>query len=212
MNENTFTNCFVKMSKKSPDKEERILKAAIRVFARKGFFNARISEIAKEAGVADGTIYLYFQNKYDLLISILEREMGRIVNRVKQELSSLSDPREKLERYALLHLNLVEENRDLAELFQLELRQSYKFFRERHQRKFAEYVNIISAIVREGQAQGIFRQDIKPGIFKRAFFGALDEMSRFWILSSRKKYRVSTAAKQIASFFLEGILSPSARS
>lgn len=199
------------MPKKSKDKEERILRAAIKVFARKGFFNARISEIAKEAGVADGTIYLYFHNKYDLLVSIFEKEMGRIITRMKEELAVLPDPRQKLERYAFLHLNLVEEYRDLAELFQIELRQSYKFMKNYRHRKFAEYVNIISAVVREGQAQGIFRQEVKPGIFKRAFFGALDEMSRFWILSPRKKYRISTAAKQIASFFLEGILTEAAR-
>ncbi len=194
------------MPKKSKDKEERILKAAIKIFAQKGFYNARISEIAKEAGVADGTIYLYFRNKYDLLITIFEREMSRIIQQVRQELEVLPDAKSKLERYAFLHLNLVEEYRDLAELFQVELRQSYKFMKEYRFRKFAEYVNIISAIVREGQAAGLFRRDVKPGIFKRAFFGALDEMSRFWVLSPRKKYSISTAAKQIASFFLEGIL------
>ncbi|NPB09922.1 MAG: TetR/AcrR family transcriptional regulator [Thermodesulfobacteria bacterium] len=199
------------MPKKTKDKEDRILKAAIKVFAQKGFFNARISEIAKEAGVADGTIYLYFRNKYDLLVTIFDREMTRIIQRVKEELASLPDARAKLERYAYLHLSLVEEYRDLAELFQVELRQSYKFMKDYRHRKFAEYVNIISAVVREGQAAGIFRRDVKPGIFKRAFFGALDEMSRFWILSSRKKYSVSTAAKQIASFFLEGILTEEAR-
>ncbi len=199
------------MPKKSKDKEERILRAAVKVFAEKGFFNARISEIAKEAGVADGTIYLYFRSKYDLLIAIFEREFSRILQRAKEELATLPDARAKLERYALLHLRLVEENRDLAELFQIELRQSYKFLRDHHHRKFAEYVNLISKIVREGQAAGIFRKDVKPGIFKRAFFGALDEMSRFWILSPRKKYRVNTAAKQIASYFLEGILTEEAR-
>ena len=199
------------MPKKTKDKEERILAAAIKVFAEKGFFNARISEVAKEAGVADGTIYLYFRSKYDLLVAIFEREFGRILQRMKEELAALPDARAKLERYALLHLSLVEENRHLAELFQIELRQSYKFMKDHHHRKFAEYVNLISKIVREGQAAGLFRQDVKPGIFKRAFFGALDEMSRFWILSSRKKYRVNTAAKQIASFFLEGILTEEAR-
>ncbi len=199
------------MPKRSKDKEEKILKAAIKVFAEKGFFNARISEVAKEAGVADGTIYLYFRSKYDLLVAIFEREFGRILQRIKEELATLPDARTKLEHYALFHLSLVEENRHLAELFQIELRQSYKFMKDHHHRKFAEYVNLISKIVREGQASGLFRKDVKPGIFKRAFFGALDEMSRFWILSPRKKYRVNTAAKQIASFFLEGILSEEVR-
>ncbi|HFB83756.1 MAG TPA: TetR/AcrR family transcriptional regulator, partial [Thermodesulfatator sp.] len=190
---------------------QKILQAAIKVFARKGFFNSRISEIAKEAGVADGTIYLYFNNKYDILITIFEKEMGAIIQKVKSELAGIDDPRKKLERFAYLHLSLVEENRDLAEVIQVELRQSTKFMKEYRNKKFAEYVNIISGIVRGGQASGVFRQDVMPGIFKRAFFGALDEMSRFWILSPRKKYSIATAARQISSFFLEGILTDEAR-
>ena len=191
---------------KIADKHEKIIQAAIRVFARNGFYNSKIAEIAKEANVADGTIYLYFNNKYDILITIFEEEIGKIIARVKQEMSRIEDPREKLVRFAQIHLSLVEENRDLAEVIQVELRQSSKFMKEYRNKKFAEYLNIISQIVRQGQADGIFREDVMPGIFKRAFFGALDEMSRFWVLSPKKKYSVNTAARQISSFFLEGIL------
>ncbi len=191
---------------KVADKHGRIIQAAIRVFARNGFFNSRIAEIAKEANVADGTIYLYFNNKYDILITIFEEEMGKIIARVKQEIARFDDPRDKLQHFALLHLSLVEKDKELAELIQVELRQSSKFIKEYRNRKFAEYLHIISQIVKEGQKKGIFRQDIRPGIFKRAFFGALDEMSRFWVLSSKKKYSVRTAARQISQFFLNGIL------
>ncbi len=191
---------------KVADKHGRIIQAAIRVFARNGFFNSRIAEIAKEANVADGTIYLYFNNKYDILITIFEEEMGKIIARVKQEIAKFDDPRDKLHHFALLHLSLVEKDKELAELIQVELRQSSKFIKEYRNRKFAEYLHIISQIVREGQKRGIFRQDIRPGIFKRAFFGALDEMSRFWVLSSKKKYSVRTAARQISQYFLNGIL------
>ncbi len=191
---------------KVADKHGRIIQAAIKVFARNGFFNSRIAEIAKEANVADGTIYLYFNNKYDILITIFEEEMGKIIARVKQEIAKYDDPREKLYHFALLHLSLVEKDKDLAELIQVELRQSSKFIKEYKNRKFAEYLHIIAQILKEGQQQGIFRQDVKPGIFKRSFFGAMDEMSRFWVLSSRKKYSVKTAATQISQYFLNGIL------
>ena len=191
---------------KVADKHEKIIQSSIKVFARNGFFNSRIAEIAKEANVADGTIYLYFNNKYDILVTIFEEEIGKIIARVKQELTLIEDPAEKLERFAALHLSLAEDNRDLAEIIQVELRQSSKFMKEYRNKKFAEYVNIISQIVRHGQEIGVFRADVMPGIFKRAFFGALDEMSRFWVLSSRKKYSVSTAAKQISDFFINGIL------
>jgi len=196
---------------KVADKHEKILKAAIKVFAHNGFFNSRIAEIAEEANVADGTVYLYFNNKYDILITIFEEEIGKIIARVKQKIAACDDPREKLECFAHLHLSLVEENRDLAEVIQVELRQSSKFMKEYRNKKFAEYLNIISQIIRQGQAQEIFRAEVMPGIFKRAFFGALDEMSRFWVLSSRKKYSVATAAKQISDYFLCGILTEKAR-
>ncbi len=191
---------------KVADKHGRIIQAAIKVFARNGFFNSRISEIAKEANVADGTIYLYFNNKYDILITIFEEEMGKIIASVKQKLASTEDPCEKLEIFAFQHLSLVEKDRDLAEIIQVELRQSSKFMKEYRNRKFAEYLQIISNIVREGQEKELFRKEVMPGIFKRAFFGALDEMSRFWVLSSKKKYCVKTAARQISHFFLDGIL------
>ena len=191
---------------KVADKHKKIVQAAIKIFAEKGFFSARISEIAKEANVADGTIYLYFNNKYDILVTIFEDEMGKIIARVKHELSLYDDPREKLRIFARFHLGIVEENRHLAEVIQVELRQNSKFMREYRNKKFAEYLNLISSIVREGQAEGVFRDDVSPGIFKRAFFGAVDEMSRFWVLSSRKKYQPAEAAEQISSFFIDGIL------
>ena len=191
---------------KIADKHDKIIQAAIKVFARNGFFNSRISEIAKEANVADGTIYLYFNNKYDILITIFEEEIGKIIANIKNELSKVEDPREKLQLFAKLHLEIVEKNRDLAEVIQVELRQSSKFMKEYRNRKFAEYLQIISQTIREGQRLGVFRSDVMPGVFKRAYFGALDEMSRFWVLSSRKKYSTKTAAKQISSYFLEGIV------
>lgn len=218
MNESTFIN----LSKPSPtytwspmkitDKHGKIIRAAIRIFARNGFYNSRIAEIAKEANVADGTIYLYFNNKYDILVTVFEEEIGKVIARVKQEIGAIDHPWEKLERFAYLHLRLVEENRDLAEVIQVELRQSSKFMKEYRNKKFAEYLNIIAQIVRAGQNQGVFRQEIMPGVFKRAFFGALDEMSRFWVLSSKKKYSVSTAARQISDYFLRGIMTDDARS
>lgn len=191
---------------KVADKHKKIVKAATKVFAEKGFFSARISEIAKEAKVADGTIYLYFNNKYDILVTIFEEEMGKIIARLKHELALHDDPIEKLKIFARFHLGIVEENRHLAEVIQVELRQSNKFMKEYRNKKFAEYLNLISHIVREGQDAGIFKQDVSPGIFKRAFFGAVDEMSRFWVLSSRGKYKTDSAAEQISSFFLQGIL------
>ncbi|MCX8011534.1 MAG: TetR family transcriptional regulator [Desulfobacterota bacterium] len=188
------------------NKHDRILKAALKVFAEKGFYNTRISDIAKEADVADGTIYLYFKNKDDLLISLFEEEVGKICNSMKEEMSKTSDLVEKLRVFASSHLNLVLKNRELAEVMQVELRQSAKFMREYVNKSFINYINLLREVIHEGQKKGIFRDDIAPGIVKRAFFGALDEMARYWILSSTKKYKPTDCARAISEIFIQGLL------
>ena len=187
------------------DKHSKITQAAVKVFARKGFFNARISDIAKEAKVADGTIYLYFNNKYDILISLFEDEIGKIILQVKLLLEKESDPCEKLHIFAKHHLLLLEEKKDLAEVLQMELRQSNKFMKEYRNTKFIEYIDIISAIIHQGQESGIFNKDISPGIAKRAIFGALDEMSRLWVLADDPHYTIEETARQVCTLFLSGL-------
>ncbi|MEW6594077.1 MAG: TetR/AcrR family transcriptional regulator [Thermodesulfobacteriota bacterium] len=191
---------------RTADKHSKIIEAAIKVFSRKGFYNARISDIAKEAQVADGTIYLYFNNKYDILISLFEEEIGKIILEVKLLTEQESDPREMLRLFALHHLRMMEEKRELAEVLQMELRQCNKFMREYRNTKFIEYVDIVSAIVKKGMEMGLFRAEVLPGVFKRAFFGALDETARLWVLSPDHSYTIDEAAAQISAFFLEGIL------
>ncbi len=193
---------------KAADKHSKIIHASTKVFAKKGFFNARISDIAKEAKVADGTIYLYFNNKFDILISVFEEEIGALIEQVSSSLATESDPRKQLEIFATRHLTMMKKNRNLAEVIQIELRQSAKQIKDYRNNKFSEYIDIISTIIKTGQAQNIFRADIKPGIAKRAFFGALDEISRIWSISLEKEYTVEETISQIMSFFLSGMLVP----
>jgi TetR/AcrR family fatty acid metabolism transcriptional regulator len=195
-----------KMKNKSNEKYYRIINAATKIFAKKGFFQAKVSEIAKEAKVADGTIYLYFENKDSILISLFEEQMKRVLDDMRAEISKETGAVKKIEKFALNHLKLIEQNKDVAEIIQVELRQSTKFMKEYKNEKFAEYLNLIGDIIQEGQEEGIFKKGIMPGIAKRAFVGALDEMSRFWVLSSRKKYDIETAAKQISEYFLSGLV------
>ena len=190
---------------KKPEKYKSILDAAVRVFARKGFYHARVSEIAREAGVADGTIYLYFQNKDDILISLFEEGMNLVIGHVKTEIAQTDDPLEKIRCFARAHMSLLESRSELAEVIQVELRQSSKFMKEYRNEKFYEFLDVISSIVKEGQAKGCIRADVQPGVVKRALFGALDEMGRYWVLSSQGKYSIDKAAEQIAEFFIRGI-------
>jgi len=194
------------MKSKSNEKYYRIINAATKIFAKKGFFQTKVSEIAKEAKVADGTIYLYFENKDSILISLFEEQMKRVLDDMREAISKETGAVKKIEKFALNHLKLIEQNKDVAEIIQVELRQSSKFMKEYKNEKFAEYLNLIGDIIQEGQKEGIFKKEIIPGIAKRAFFGALDEMSRFWVLSSRRKYDIETAAKQISEYFLSGLV------
>lgn len=186
-------------------KHEKILKAAIKVFAKNGFHNSKISQIAKEAGVADGTIYLYFKNKDDILIRLFEEKLDEIISELREDLEKVDDAREKFKIFVRKHLSTLESNRNLAEVISVELRQSHKFMKEYHPEKFGEYLNILSLIIREGKEEGLFRSDVMPGIVKRSIFGALDEMVLYWVLTPTPKYELETSIIQVTEFFLKGL-------
>jgi TetR/AcrR family fatty acid metabolism transcriptional regulator len=196
---------------KDENKHQKILRAAIKVFSEKGFYNSRVSEIAKEANVADGTIYLYFKNKDDILISLFEEEFGKVVRNMRAELAREKDALQKIKRFAIIHLSIVSHHPHLAEVMGVEVRQSTKFMKEYINQPFIEYLNIIRSVVIEGQETGLLRRDLTPGVMKRALFGALDEMARYWVLSTKKKHSIDEAALQISDIFIRGMMSEDAR-
>jgi TetR/AcrR family fatty acid metabolism transcriptional regulator len=187
------------------DKYQKIIQAATRVFASKGFYNAKVSDVAREADVADGTIYLYFKNKDDLLISIFENSMDTFIDTVERTIRGVTDPVEKLRRFIKLHLELVENNQDIAQVLQIELRQSSKFMKEYAATKFRDYLDLISKILDEGQKKGVFRKEINPMVVKRAIFGAIDEMALDWVLLKKKKYTMLEVGDQLCTMFVEGL-------
>jgi len=193
--------------KTNNDKRERILKAATHVFAQYGFYNSTITKIAKEADVADGTIYLYFKNKDDLLISLFEEEMTKIILKVKEEIAREEGFENKIRKFIQVHLDLIAENKELAEVLQIELRQSHKFMKEYMGTKLNDYLNIIASIINQGQKRGEVRADIIPGIAKRILFGALDELSGFWVLSKNKRYSLSLSGQMVGDIFVSGVTS-----
>lgn len=187
------------------DKNSRIIEAATRVFAEKGFFKATVSDVARAAEVAEGTIYLYFKNKDDLLISIFESSMDMFIREMEEELAGVSDVKERLRRLITLHLSLVESHRALAQVLHVELRQSTMFMREYKGDKLKQYLKFIQAVIEDGQSQGIFRKDADPYVLRRTIFGALDEVGLKWVLSKRKG-PLEQFSKQIADLFLNGLV------
>jgi len=186
------------------DKHAAILRAAIRVFANNGYFNSKVADIAKEAGVADGTVYLYFKSKEEILHSIFDRSMEEAISEGRKRLATISDPKERLRRIALLHLERLGADRDLAVVFQVELRGSTKFMEEFSAAGFAEYLGLIRATFEEGQRAGAFRKELNPKVVAKVLFGALDEMATNWILSKRR-YKLAPMADQVLDIFLNGV-------
>jgi len=185
-------------------KRERILDAAVLEIARRGFYGTSVSAIARRAGVADGTIYLYFKNKDQILISIFERAMGRFIGEGKERLARTSDAEAKLRDLVGLHLSVMGRDRDLAIIFQVELRHSLHFLDIFSRSRMREYLGIIATIVEQGQEEGRFRKGIDPLFTAKAIFGILDEMTTDWVLSS-KNTRLESRTDPVAFLILGGL-------
>jgi len=186
------------------DKREAILKGAVRTFAERGFFSAQVADIARAAGVAAGTVYLYFKGKDDLLVSIFDRTMREAISEGRSALTDIADPVERLRRIARLHLGRLGRDRDLAVVFQVELRQSTKFMEQFSSTGVRTYLGIIRDVIAEGQAAGAFRRDLSPTQVAKIFFGALDEMATNWILS-RRRYALAGEADAVVDLLVEGM-------
>jgi TetR/AcrR family fatty acid metabolism transcriptional regulator len=193
--------------KRTQDKRDRILEAAVKVFARKGYFAARVADIASQAGVADGTIYLYFRSKEDILVSLFDEIMAEHIEKGRGEIATVEGTAARLRVIAQHHLRLLGANRDLAVVFQVELRQSTKFMERFTAGWLHDYLAIIAEVIEEGQSDGSLRPDLSRRLATKAFFGALDEMVTSWVLSS-KEYDLVSQASPVVDLFLRGAAAP----
>jgi TetR/AcrR family transcriptional regulator, fatty acid metabolism regulator protein len=178
---------------RSGDKRERILIAAERIFARHGFFAARVSEIAREAGVADGTIYLYFKSKDDLLISLFENRMKQVNDKLRQAIAG-KPPTEQLRAFIQAYLQLVSDEPTAAEVLTIELRQSSKFMKEYDNPQFADFLRMLGGIIADGQARGELDASVPSHIAARMIFGIVDELALAWVLAKQPLRSAAAAA------------------
>jgi TetR/AcrR family fatty acid metabolism transcriptional regulator len=189
---------------RDPAKPQQIIDAAIRVFARTGYYNSRVSDIAREAGIASGTIYLYFKTKDEILVTLFREKMAEWVAYVRREIASEPDAVAKLQRLVALHFSVLEQNPELAEVVQVELRQGQKFFRGASAREVSAYFDLIGSIIEEGVAAGQFRPDVPVKVATKVLFGAMDQMATSWVLGKRG-YRLRDTAEAVASILLKGV-------
>jgi len=190
----------------TPDTDKRvlILDAATRVFAERGFFAAQVADIARRAGIAAGTVYLYFRSKDELLINVFDRTMQDAIREGREALATIDDPTDRLRRIAGLHLTRLGSDRDLAVVFQVELRQSTKFMARLSTSRLRDYLGLIRDTIADGQQRGAFRAEVPATLAAKVFFGALDEMATNWILSERR-YALADDADAVVDVFLHGV-------
>lgn len=191
-----------------PDKRDRILRAAVRIFAKKGFYGARVSEIAKAARIADGTVYLYFKSKDEILLSLFNDRFEMLIRALVAELARQRDPIAKIRRMIELQLGLLEGHRELAEVLTVNLRHSAQFLRRHAGPRFVQYLDVLSGVVAEGQKAGVFRRDVSARIVARALFGALDGLALTWALGDARPGEMIRAGKELSEVMLGGLVAP----
>jgi TetR/AcrR family fatty acid metabolism transcriptional regulator len=189
---------------RDPDKPQQIIDAAVRVFARNGFYNSRVSDIAREAGIASGTIYLYFKTKDEILVTLFREKMAAFVAELRREIARERDPEAKIRRLVRMHFEVLEANPDMAEVVQVELRQGQKFFRGASAHEISAYFELIGSVLHDGVASGVFRRDLPVKVATKMLFGAMDQMTTSWVLGKRG-YRLADAAEPVANIFLKGV-------
>jgi TetR/AcrR family fatty acid metabolism transcriptional regulator len=214
MNEYSFINhvwisrftleAGIRTRAKSNDKYHRILEAAVKVFAKQGFHKSTIAQIAREAGVADGTIYLYFKNKDDILVQFFEFKTRQVFDRFQEIVSKGDNAKEKLSQLIRSHLQEFERDRNMAMVYQSETRRNSPLVKEQIKQMSKMYLDIVAEIVEQGQVEGCFRKDLYLGLVKRYILGAVEEVINTWI-GSGGKYDLVAMADPLVDLLIRGI-------
>jgi TetR/AcrR family fatty acid metabolism transcriptional regulator len=190
--------------RKNSDKYMRILDAAIKVFAEQGFYQSTVSQIAKEAGVADGTIYLYFKNKDDILFQFYEFKTKEVFKRFRETVDQADTAIEKLRNLIRVHLEEFQRDPYMAVVYQVETRQQRRMAEKPIKEMSKMYRDIITELVEKGQEEGTIRRELYMGMVKRMINGAVDEVINAWIHTGRN-YDLVSMADPLVELFIHGI-------
>jgi len=211
MNEHSFimptkhTDQGVQINKNNKNnKYHLILEAAVKVFARQGFYQSTVAQIAKEAGVADGTIYLYFKNKDDILVQFFSYRTKQVFERFRAEVKKADNSLDKLRNLIRRHLIEFQRDRDMAVVYQVETHQNSRLAESQIREMAKMYQDLVSEIVELGQQDGSIRKDLYVGLVKRFILGAVDEVINTW-LHSEKEYDLVSMADPLVELFVRGI-------
>lgn len=172
---------------KKNDKFYAILEASKKVFAKEGYHGSSIAKIAKKADVGDGTVYLYFKNKEDILIQLFDTSIYHIlIPQAEEIIKNIQDPRIMLYELIRNHFDFFGEDYELAKVIQIESRQPIPKTREIVKKGVKRYFLLMKSIIVKGQEEGTFRSDISSSSMEKMIFGTLDEFVTAWVLSEFK--------------------------
>ncbi len=194
--------------KKNKPKYKQIIDAAVEVIAENGYHSSQVSKIAKKAGVADGTIYLYFKNKEDILVSLFQDKMGQFIEKIEQETNARQTAEEKLLKLVETHFEQLSADHHLAIVTQLELRQSNKELRQKINEVLKRYLAVIDQIVEEGVEENLFRRNMDPRLVRQMIFGTLDETVTNWVMKEQR-YNIVEQAEEVHTLLVHGLSEPS---
>ncbi|WP_270179518.1 TetR/AcrR family transcriptional regulator [Alkalihalobacillus sp. CinArs1] len=195
---------MVEKGKKRGPKYDKIIDAAVVVIAQNGYHQAQVSKIAREAGVADGTIYLYFKNKEDLLISLFQKKMGSFIDKIEAQIAEKSNAEEKLLTLIDMHFRHLSSDYELAIVTQLELRQTNKELRAQIGEVLKKYLTLVDQILIDGVKAGLFMEELDVRLARQMIFGTLDETVTNWVMKDHK-FDLEALAKPIHHLLINGL-------
>ena len=204
------------MFKKSEDKADKrtlILDAAMKTFVKRGYSDTRVSEIAAEAKVAEGTLYNYFPSKEEILLALFDEKWDGIIDKIKKKISRLNDPNDKLKAIFSMVVTMFKKDRHLAEIFLIDIKQSSIFLNNYTINRVVEFIDLIEEILEEGKKKGIYRKNLDSRVAKMVIFGAAQGILLSWVLNESKAVKSRTfqfslfrAARSLKNIFKSGLM------
>jgi TetR/AcrR family fatty acid metabolism transcriptional regulator len=186
------------------DKYNRILNAAVKVFASQGFFQSTISQIAREAGVADGTIYLYFKNKEDILVNFFSYKTKLAFDGFREVLNRYDNAMDKLLHLVRRHLEVFQDDINMAIVYRAETRQSSRLIENQIREMSKMYLDLVGEIIEQGQEEGTIRKDLYFRLVKQFIMGAVDDVINTWVLAEGK-YDLISMADPLVDLLVRGL-------
>ncbi|MCD6532682.1 MAG: TetR/AcrR family transcriptional regulator [Deltaproteobacteria bacterium] len=188
-----------------------IIEAALEAFSEYGYHDCPVSKIAQKANVADGTIYLYFANKEEVLVSVFQEKINRLIRDIEKLTTDCSDAWEKIEVLIRYHLTNMGNDPVLANFLQIQLRQSSSKIRQGIAEPLRKFYRLIESFVADGQKEGVIDSSLNANIARKVIFGSIDEVVSCWVLS-RRRYDLKERIDDVVYILQRALLSEPVKS